>query len=353
MQTKTLMVVIFILLLVIGGVWFVTQSNITIFTTNQDNQAENIPAITEAELAQGWYFGEKDQKKPGTPDDWVHTGEGTRNAKWSDPTPPAPVVETPVATTTPVARGPETVIGTSAGGQAITAYHFGTGPVELLFIGGIHGGYSYNTTLVAYELIDHLNDNPNLVPANVTVTVIPAFNADGLIATVKTTGRFNLSAVPKDEASRIAGRFNKNTVDLNRNFDCEWKTAGTWQSRTVSGGSAPFSEPEAAALRDYVAAHRPSAVVGWYSAAGGVYASNCGSGVSAETTALMNAFAEASRYNAYRTFDFYEITGDMMNWFAKEEIPAISVLLTTHEATEWEKNRAGIEAVIARFATTE
>lgn len=353
MQTKTLLVVVFILLLMIGGVWFVTQSGVTIFTTSPNDLADNLPAITEAELAQGWYFGELDQKKPGTPGDWVHSGAGTRSAKWSDPTPPEPVVETPPATTTPAARGPETVIGTSAGGQAITAYHFGTGPVELLFIGGIHGGYSYNTTLVAYELIDHLQDNPDLVPANVTVTVIPAFNADGLMATVKTTDRFNQSAVPKDQNTRIAGRFNKNAVDLNRNFDCEWKPEGIWQSRKVSGGSAPFSEPEAAALRAYVEAHRPRAVVGWYSAAGGVYASNCGGGVSAETTALMNTFAEASGYNAYRTFDFYEITGDMMNWFAKEEIPAISVLLTTHEATEWEKNRAGIEAVIARFAAAE
>lgn len=256
-----------------------------------------------------------------------------------------------VATTTAVApRGSESIIGTSAGGAEIKAYHFGTGSTELLFIGGIHGGYSYNTTLVAYELIDHLKDNPTLIPTNVTVTVIPAFNADGLLATVKTTGVFNASAVPKDQATRITGRFNKNTVDLNRNFDCEWEAEGTWQSRTVSGGKAAFSEPEAAALRDYVSKYRPAAVVAWYSAAGGVYASNCGQGVSSGTTALMNTFAKASGYPAYASFDYYEITGDMMNWFAKLEVPAVSVLLSTHEATEWEKNRAGIDAVIASYA---
>ncbi len=310
MQTKTLMVVVFIVLVMVAGVYLVTRPATVTVEMPAPTATTSTPAVD---------------------------------------TPALPATTTPDTATTTV-REPETVIGTSAGGEAITAYHFGTGPTELLFIGGIHGGYSYNTTLLAYELIDHLRDNPALVPANVTITVIPAFNADGLMATVKTTGLFNASAVPKEQAARITGRFNKNTVDLNRNFDCEWKADGTWQSRTVSGGSAPFSEPEAAALRDYVTAHRPSAVVGWYSAAGGVYASNCGKGVSAETTALMNAFAQASGYNAYRSFDFYEITGDMMNWFAKEEIPAISVLLTTHEATEWEKNRAGIEAVIARFA---
>ncbi|MBY0309683.1 hypothetical protein K2Q16_00870 [Patescibacteria group bacterium] len=259
----------------------------------------------------------------------------------------APEIATSTATTT---RNAESVLGISAGGTEIKAYHFGTGSTELLFIGGIHGGYSANTTLVAYELMNHLKDNPELVPKNVTVTVIPAFNADGLMATVKTTGVFNASALPKDQAARVAGRFNKNTVDLNRNFDCEWEAEGTWQNRTVSGGGAAFSEPEAAALRDYVATYRPTAVVAWYSAAGGVFASNCGQGVSSGTTALMNTFAKASGYPAYASFDYYEITGDMMNWFAKLEVPAVSVLLSTHEATEWEKNRRGIEAVLASYA---
>jgi hypothetical protein len=35
---------------------------------------------------------------------------------------------------------------------------------------------------------------------------------------------------------------------------------------------------------------------------------------------------------------------------AKEGIPAISVLLSDHENTEWAKNRAGIEAVLNIYA---
>ena len=34
------------------------------------------------------------------------------------------------------------VIGRSVGGYEITAYHFGDGENQLLFVGGIHGGYS-------------------------------------------------------------------------------------------------------------------------------------------------------------------------------------------------------------------
>ena len=48
-------------------------------------------------------------------------------------------------------------------------------------------------------------------------------------------------------------------------------------------------------------------------------------------------------------FDFYEVNGDMTNWLAKNNIPAISVLLSTHENIEWSKNKAGIEALLKHY----
>jgi hypothetical protein len=251
-----------------------------------------------------------------------------------------------VAATSSTERGPMTIIGTSVSGKEIAAYHFGTGERELLLIGGIHGGYSWNTALLAYEVIDWLAKNPTTVPEGVTVTVIPTLNPDGLIKVTGKDGAFVKSDVKGGEAERVAARFNANNVDLNRNFDCEWKESGTWQNRTVSGGSAPFSEPETAALKAYVAKHEPAQVIAWYSAAGGVYASQCGETTLAATRSLTNRFAAAAGYSAHEEFDYYEITGDMMNWFAKLEIPAISVLLTTHDTTEFSKNKAGVEAVL-------
>jgi hypothetical protein len=148
----------------------------------------------------------------------------------------------------------------------------------------------------------------------------------------------------------VDGRFNANGVDLNRNFDCEWQSEGTWQTRTVDGGDAPFSEPAAAAIRDYVRSNEPAAVVAYYSAAGGVYSSSCRNGILPDTAALTNAYANAAGYPAYEEFDFYEITGDMVNWLAKNDIPGISVLLSDHESPEWSKNRAGVEAVLEYYA---
>lgn len=244
----------------------------------------------------------------------------------------------------------KTVLGQSVEGRDIIAYHFGEGDTELLFVGGIHGGYEWNTTLVANNLIDHLKAHPETVPANVRVTVVPVLNPDGLFKTVGTTERFAKADVPTPESKTEPGRFNANVVDLNRNFDCDWKATGKWQDKTVSGGSEAFSEPESKAMRDYIAAHTPSAVVVWYSAAGGVFASNCHGGVLPETQKLTTLFSQASGYKAYQEFNFYEISGDMVNWLAKQGIPAISVLLTTHDVVEWEMNRKGIEAVLDHYA---
>jgi len=256
----------------------------------------------------------------------------------------------PVATTTPTAETQgATVIGKSVNGKDITAYHYGTGSTELLFVGGLHGGYDWNTSLVAYDLKDYLDQNPNAIPANESVTVIPVVNPDGLAQVVSKTGEFTAADVSKS-ADTVAARFNANNVDLDRNFDCDWQATGVWQTKSVSGGTAAFSEPESQAIQAYVAAHKPTAVVVWFSAAGGVFASNCHDGVLPATDTLTQTFATASGYPAHESYDFYATTGDMVNWLAKEQIPAVSVLLTNHTDPEWTKNLKGIQAVLTQYA---
>src|SRR3989344_2248838 len=259
-----------------------------------------------------------------------------------------PVTEEPGETVEPQPQPPaqppvdetKTVIGASVEKRDITAYHYGEGTKELLFVGGIHGGYSWNTALVAYELMDYLEANPNVIPKNIRVTVIPVLNPDGLNKVTGTgAARFLATDVSPSKNTQISGRFNAHDVDLNRNFDCDWQSQGTWQNTAVSGGSKAFSEQESQAFKSYIETNKPGAVVIWYSAVGGVFASNCHNGVLPETRVLLNTYAKASGYKAYEDFDFYEITGDMANWLAKNNIPAISVLLSNHKDTEWTKNK--------------
>lgn len=265
---------------------------------------------------------------------------------------------TDTATTTPPAPPPaptvkaEESIGTSVGGREITAYNFGTGPTKILFVGGIHGGYEWNTVLVANQLVDYLKANPSAVPASTTITVIPVLNPDGLskvLASTTNIRTFAAADVDKSQTVQVSGRFNGNTVDLNRNFDCDWKSEGVWQSKKVSGGTAAFSEPESKAVQAWVSANKPAGVVVYYSSAGGVFASNCHDSVLEETKTIMNLYSKASNYKANESFDFYATTGDMVNWLAKEKIPAFSVLLTNHTDSEWDKNLAGIKAMLAHY----
>lgn len=254
----------------------------------------------------------------------------------------------------PQAAAPEkenkTVIGKSAGGRDIAAYRFGTGEKEILFVGGIHGGYSWNTVLLSYQIMDYLEANPSAVPNNIKITVIPALNPDGLSKVVAADGRFSAKDVLSTQEARTAGRFNARMVDINRNFDCDWKASATWQNTTVSGGTAPFSEPESAAVRDYAKDRQLTAVVAWYNAAGGVYSSSCGNGILPETQTITDIYAKASGYPAHKNFESYQVSGDMTDWFAKNNVPAISVLLTSYEDTEWDKNEAGIKALLEHYA---
>ncbi|MEX0910131.1 MAG: M14 family metallopeptidase [Candidatus Paceibacterota bacterium] len=240
-------------------------------------------------------------------------------------------------------------IGQSVEGRAIDVYSYGTGDKHLLFIGGVHGGYEWNSSLLAYMMMDYLEANINLIPTGVKVSIIPVANPDGLFKVVGTGGRFTVSDVPGPDDGTGRGRFNANSVDLNRNFDCKWQPESSWRSKVVSAGTAPFSEPESAALRDFILANNLTAVVSWHSQSNAVYAAECGEGISPATMTLMNTYSQASGYPAMTSFDHYEITGDMEGWLATIRVPAVTVELTTHETVEWAKNLAGVKAILELY----
>lgn len=249
------------------------------------------------------------------------------------------------------------VIGMSVEGRKIDAYTYpsrrrhvaGQGEKRIAFVGGMHGGYEWNSVVLAYEFMDYLEANPTAVPDNLTVIVIPSINPDGVYKVVGKEGRFTIADAPADDALAKQGRFNARGVDLNRNFDCKWKPESMWRDKVVSAGMKPFSEPETAAMRNFVLANNLDAVVFWHSQSDAVYASQCENGILPETLNIMNAYSQASGYPAVKSFDFYEISGDAEGWLASIGVPAITVELKTHETIEWEKNLAGIKALFEYY----
>lgn len=95
------------------------------------------------------------------------------------PTPTATIVPptaspSPVPkTATPATPQPQ-IIGFSVTGRPLEVYQFGTGPIEKMIVAGIHGGYEYNTIILADELIQYLESHQEIIPPDHTLYILRA-----------------------------------------------------------------------------------------------------------------------------------------------------------------------------------
>jgi hypothetical protein len=248
-------------------------------------------------------------------------------------------VSLPLTNTAPITQ---TIIGYSYQNRPIIAHQFGEGSEAIVLIGGIHGGYEWNTILLAYEAIDYFSENPEVIPTATTLFIIPSANPDGLFSVIGREGRFTPEDLAEDT---VPGRFNGRGVDLNRNWECQWAEAAFWRDQPVNPGAGPYSEPESVALRDFLISLQPNAVIFYHSAADGVYSAGCPD-IYPPTRQLADIYGSAAGYPIYDRFDHYDITGDAGDWLAIQGIPSIAVELATHEDVEWEKNKLGILEVL-------
>ncbi|MCP4425318.1 MAG: hypothetical protein GY803_12555 [Chloroflexi bacterium] len=249
----------------------------------------------------------------------------------------APVVETPPPPPEP-APTPEPepepepfiaaeVIGSSANGQEITATKIGVGETAVILVGGMHAGFAPATVTVAELAIEHFGQFSQTIPAAVTLYIIPNLNPDSMSGAVEAA----------------SGRVNGNGVDLNRNWGCNWSADATWRGQSTNGGSAAFSEPETAALRDLALRVEPALVILFEARGELVVPGVCdGESVSEGATAV---YAEAAGYEA-GIISLSAVTGDASDWLDGQGIPAIAPLLADYEAVDWEANMAGIEAAL-------
>lgn len=268
------------------------------------------------------------------------------------PLPTAPPSPTPIPSATAESMTletavsiPQTTIGFSSGGRPLISYQFGSGPDPIVFIGGIHGGYEWNTITLAYRVIDYFTAQPDAIPDSVTLYIIPSANPDGQFYATGQTGPFTAADVQDDG---LNGRFNSNNVDLNRNWACKWAQTALWRDQTISGGTTVFSEPETIALRDFLVDLAPKAVIFWHSAANGVFPGGCHNLYRPAYT-LAQIYGLAAGYPVYESFTSYEVTGDATDWLGLQGIPAISVELLNHTDDDWTKNLAGVTAVLSRY----
>jgi hypothetical protein len=216
-------------------------------------------------------------------------------------------------------------VGESVEGRAIDAYRFGSGPVHLALVGGLHGGYEANTAQLVDAAVGYFTQNPQQVPSAVSLFLVPHANPDGLAS---------------------GGRFNSRGVDLNRNWGYDWTPKAVWQNRTVGAGTGPFSEPETRALRGFLEHWDFKAVVFYHSAAGNIVVGSCPTPLSAART-IARGLSSATGYPfREQGFDYYEVTGGAVDYLTCRNVPALDLELSDHVHTEWDRNLKGILALV-------
>jgi len=245
----------------------------------------------------------------------------------SSPAPTTAVTAPPQAGAAAIDSGTALIkIGQSVEGRDIVAHHFGTGPRSLLLVGGMHGGWEENTVTLVSEMIVHFQANPQDILPGLSLVLVPVANPDGMAH-----GRVE------------AGRFNANQVDLNRNWGCNWSAEARWRDQAVNAGPRPFSEPETSALSAFIQVLRPAAVLFYHSAAGGIFAGNCGGDHG--SMLMSQVLGEATGYSYGQPFTAYRVTGTAASWVDGLGIPAADVELVTWTDSEFERNLRGVMAL--------
>ncbi|MBI5564739.1 MAG: hypothetical protein HY870_07590 [Chloroflexi bacterium] len=219
--------------------------------------------------------------------------------------------------------------GRSFEGRPLRAYRLGSGPVARAVIGGLHGGYEWNTTDLMSHTLEHFTTSPELISDEVTLYVIPLANPDGTAA----------------GTDRVYGRMNGNGVDLNRNWGYQWQMTATHGARPVFAGTAPFSEPETRALRDFIEERQISAAIFYHSAGAVIYS---GAGITtSQTVELAQFMAQHTGYRyAPEGVPGQITTGDAIDYLTTVGVTAIEIELTTHTALDWERNLKALLAFL-------
>jgi predicted deacylase len=192
-----------------------------------------------------------------------------------------------------------------------------------MIVAGIHGGAEWNTSALAYELIVHLQKNMSMIPDDVSLFILPLLNPDG-------------------EARNHSpdGRVNAHGVDLNRNWDANWRGAwprsGCWSLGDSYGGPHPGSEPETQALMSYLLDHHIDALISYHSAGLGILPS--GEPPHPDSVRLARAIAAISPYPYPPVDTGCQYTGMLVDWALKQGIIGVDLELSTHYETDFETN---------------
>jgi Zinc carboxypeptidase len=235
-----------------------------------------------------------------------------------------PEIATPDITPTPLPGNP-TIIGYSVAGRPLEVYKYGNGPTGRIIVAGIHGGNESNTIKLAHELMMYIEEHPKIIPANITLYILPDLNPDG-----------------EARAHGVDGRVNDHGVDLNRNWPYKWvkdyDRSSCWHYRETSAGDYGASEPETSALLTFIVSHPEiNALISYHAAALGIFAG--GVPEFKPSIRLAKGLAKVSTFQ-YPPMDIGCVyTGNLTDWASStQDIAAVDIELHDFRHTDFDEN---------------
>lgn len=161
-------------------------------------------------------------------------------------------------------------IGQSVEGRAINALRLGTGPDSgtkpRIYMTGCHHAREWISVEVPLDFARFILDSYSTDPRarhcldEAQIYIIPIMNPDGL--------EYSITRYRYWRKNRqYNGRYSYG-VDLNRNYSYQWGLDNKGSSPSTNSatyrGHAPFSEPETAALRDFMLQNPPAGLISYH-----------------------------------------------------------------------------------------
>lgn len=214
------------------------------------------------------------------------------------------------------------VFGRSLLGRALYALRVGEGQRKILFAGAFHG-MEHMTARLLLQYLWEIGE----APLQCQLTVAPMINPDGVEIQQhgwKRAGRY--AATVKGVSQGDTGRWQANArgVDLNHNFDAQWRDlrqreieAGiTGPAATRFGGYYPESEPESHALAQHCRREQFAMAVSFHTQGEEIYW-DFGKQTPRQSYEMARAMAQASGYTVSAP-EGLASGGGFKDWFITE-----------------------------------
>lgn len=238
-------------------------------------------------------------------------------------------------------------IGTSIAGVPINYYEIGNGKKRILFTACIHGN-EVGSSKVAKHLINWLNEELNSYN-NFTFYIIPVLNPDGYLKAIKQPDYLN---------GGLIGRFNSNSIDLNRNFPTRsFQSKSIWsrgknysETLEVKCGEYGASEPEIASLIKFIKDKQIQIYVALHNVAPDVMGSHDLIGEK-----IASIFAKHSGYAvvSHETWKNLNQTGTAKEWCEENGVTYLEVEGSERWSPDWVNHKKGFKAVLDELSSND